>query len=261
MEMNVAIGQMDIELGNKKRNIEKAEELVHRAAKMNAGIICLPEMFTTGFAKGNMARLAEPAPGETTKKLQELAAENKMFISGSILEKENSNIYNTAIFVTPEGLVGKHRKVHLFLEEADHVKGGNGYSVFDTDAGRIGLLTCYDAIFPEASRLLSLQGAQIILLPSNWMNPFMGQWRLATSARALDNQVWLVAANRIGSDENYTYFGNSRIVNPYGTPVVECGESEEVAVAEIDLGKSSEFKKIVDFLKDRKPKTYQALAL
>lgn len=257
MVMNVAVGQMDIELGNKKRNIEKAGELVHKAAGMNAGIICLPEMFTTGFAKGNMAWLAEPVPGETTKKLQELAAENKMFISGSILEKDGSDVYNTTVLVAPEGLVGKYRKVHLFLEEANHVTGGNGYSVFDTEAGRIGLLTCYDAIFPEASRLLSLQGAQIIFLPSNWMNPFLGQWRLATSARALDNQVWLVAANRIGSDEIYTYFGGSRIVDPYGNPVVECGEGEEVAVAEVDLGKSSEFKKIVDFLKDRKPKTYR----
>ncbi len=257
--MRVAVGQMDVKLGDKEANIKRAEELIHEAIEKDAEVICFPELFTTGFAKENIIQLAESISGETTKRLQELAAENKILVAGSILEKDG-DIYNTSILVAPEGLVGKYRKVHPFLEEANCITSGNGYSVFDTKLGKMGLLVCYDAIFPEASRSLSLQGAQIILLPSNWMNPFLEQWRLATSARSLDNQVWLVATNRIGADETYTYFGRSRIVNPYGNAVVECGEDEEVAVVEVDLGKSSEFKGIVDFLRDRKPKTYHAVA-
>lgn len=255
--MRVAVGQMDVKLGDKRANIEKAEELIRRAAEEKAEVICLPELFTTGFKKENVAELAEPIPGETTEKMGELAMENNIFVAGSILEKDGGNIFNTAVLVAPEGLAGRHRKVHPFLEEANHITGGSEYNVFDTKVGKIGLLVCYDAVFPEASRLLSLQGAQVILLPSNWMNPFLEQWRLATSARALDNQVWLVATNRIGSDETYTYFGRSRIVSPYGNAVAECGEGEEVVVFEADSGKSSEFKGIVNFLRDRKPQTYK----
>ena len=258
--MRVAIGQMDVKLVDKKINIEKVKDLIHKATEKNAELICLPELFTTGFNKENIVELAEPIPGETTEKMGELAMENNMFVAGSILEKDGGNIFNTAVLVAPEGLVGKYRKVHPFLEEANHITGGSEYNVFNTKVGKIGLLVCYDAVFPEASRLLSLQGAQVILLPSNWMNPFLEQWRLATSARALDNQVWLVATNRIGSDETYTYFGRSRVVSPYGNAVVECGEGEEVVVVEADSGKSIEFKGIVNFLRDRKPQTYQAIA-
>lgn len=258
--MRVAIGQMDVKLGEKTANIEKVRELLRRAEEEQADVICLPELFTTGLQKETVVDLAEPIPGETTEKLRELAQDHNMLIAGSILEKEGITIFNTAVLAAPEGLVGTYRKVHPFLEEANHITGGREYSVFDTSVGKIGLLVCYDAAFPEAARLLSLQGAQIILLPSNWMNPFLDQWRLVTSARALDNQVWLVATNRIGSGETYTYFGRSRIVSPYGKAVAECGEDEDVGVIEADLGKSVEFKEIVNFLRDRKPHTYLNIA-
>ena len=258
--MRVAVGQMDVKLGNKTANIEKVKELIRRAAEEKAEVICLPELFTTGFPKENIVELAEPIPGETTEKMRGLAMENNILVAGSILEKDRGTIFNTAVLVAPEGLVGKYRKVHPFLEEASHITGGNEYNVFDTRVGKIGLLVCYDAAFPEAARLLSLQGAQVILLPSNWMNPFLDQWRLVTSARALDNQVWLVATNRIGSDETNTYFGRSRIVSPYGNAVAECGEDEDVVIVEADPGKTIEFKGMVNFLRDRKPQTYHTIA-
>lgn len=258
--MRVAVGQMDVKLGDKEANIAKAEEFVSRGVEEKAELICLPELFTTGFAKENLAELAEEIPGKTTKKLANLAAKNSIHIAGSILEKSGEKIYNAGVLVSPEGIVGKHRKTHLFLEEAARLAAGTEYVTTDTRLGKIGLLVCYDAIFPEAVRAVSLHDCDVVLLPANWMNPFLDQWRLATSARALDNQVWLVAANRVGSDETYTYFGRSRIVNPYGQTVLECGEGEEVGVAEVDFGKSTEFRKIVNFLADRKPKTYGRVA-
>jgi len=248
---------MDVMLGDKKANVAKAGEFVSQAAEEKAELICLPELFTTGFARDRLGELAEEIPGETTKKLVELAAKNSIYIAGSILEKSEGKIHNTGVLVGHGGLVGKYRKAHLFLEEATRLAAGTEYAAADTGLGKIGLLVCYDVIFPEAARAVSLYNCGVVLLPANWMNPFLGQWRLATSARALDNQVWLVAANRIGSDETYTYFGRSRIVSPYGQAVLECGEGEEVAVAEVDIGRSTEFKKIVDFLADRRPKTYR----
>lgn len=143
------------------------------------------------------------------------------------------------------------------MEEQAHITHGREYAVADTRFGKVGLMICYDAIFPEIARRLALQGVGIIFIPANWPNPFLSQWRLATSARALDNQIWLVATNRIGADNKFSYFGRSRTVNPYGDSVVECGEREGVLVATVDWKVTEEFKEIVNFLKDRQPWAYK----
>jgi len=191
-------------------------------------------------------------------KLGAIAEENGIYVVASILEKTDDKIYNTAVLISPRGeLLTKYRKMHLFMEEQTYIAHGSEYAVVDTKFGKVGLMICYDAIFPEIARRLTLQGASIIFMPANWPDPFLPQWRLATSARALDNQIWLAAANRIGADNKFTYSGRSRIVNPYGDSVVECGEIEEVLVAQVDGKVTEEFKKIINFLNDRQPGNYK----
>jgi len=257
--VRVALAQTNVVLGNKQANMDRVGEVVFEASGKGAKVVCLPEMFSTGFDKKVLSGLAEPVPGPTTEALRLLASKHGLMIAGSIVEKGTEGLYNTAVLVGGNGVVLKHRKVHPFLEEAELVGGGSAYETKETPLGKCGLLVCYDAAFPEAARALALDGAQIIFLPSNWMEPFLGQWRLATSARALDNQVWVVAVNRVGTDGTYNYFGHSRVVDPYGNVVVECGSGEEIAVADMELGKAGEFKKIVDFMGDRKPATYGAV--
>jgi len=255
-EFKVAIAQMDIKLGDKDANLKKTAEMASTASKQGADFVCLPEYFSTGhvFERGE---LAESVPGYVVDKLGTIAEENGIHLVASILEKEDDKFYNTAVLIDGDGrLLTKYRKIHLFLEEQDYIAHGSEYAMVDTKFGKVGLMICYDAVFPEIARRLALQGVGIIFMPANWPGPFLPQWRLATSARALDNQIWLVAANRIGADEKFTYFGRSRVVTPYGESVVECSDNEDVLVATVDGKMGEEFKKIVNFLKDRQPGVY-----
>jgi predicted amidohydrolase len=257
-EFKVAVAQMDIKLGDKEANLKKTAEIASTASKQGADFVCLPEYLSTGSVPEQSSKLAEPVPGYVVDKLGAIAKENGIHVVASILERADDKIYNTAVLIDSGGeLLTKYRKIHLFMEEQAYFAHGREYTVVDTKFGKVGLMICYDAIFPEIARRLALQGVDIIFMPANWPDPFLSQWRLATSARALDNQIWLVAANRIGADNKFTYFGRSRIVNPYGDSVVECGEREGVLVATVDGKVTEEFKKIVNFLKDRQPGAYR----
>lgn len=257
-EIKVALGQIDLALGDKKMNLEKASKFAAMASSKGVDIICYPEYLTTGYASEKIDKLAESVPGPSTEKLQSISKENNICIVASLIEVFERQNYNTCIFIDQEGkLIGKHRKVHLFYTEPKYFQRGNEYKTFDTKFGKVGLMICYDTIFPEVARALALEGAEIIFIPANWPEPFVSQWLLATSARALDNQVWVVAANRIGTDGTFTYFGKSRVVDPYGNSVVECSSNnEEMSIAKIEPKKSEEFKNIVNFLQDRQTKTY-----
>ncbi|HIJ98613.1 TPA: carbon-nitrogen hydrolase family protein [archaeon] len=257
-EFKVALVQMDIKLADIAVNLKKAAELVAQASKQNADFVCLPEYLPTGWAPEQLSKLADPIPGRIAEKLSSIAEENSIHIVASIPERSNDKIYNTAVLINPSGdLLAKYRKIHMFMEEPSCVTRGNEYAVADTKFGKVGLMICYDAVFPEVARQLALNGADTVFMPSNWMDPFLPQWKLATSARAFDNQFWIVAANRIGKDNTFTYFGSSRIVNPYGNAVIECGNKEEVLTATIDKKASEGFKQIVNFLKDRQPEAYK----
>jgi omega-amidase len=245
-----AIAQMDIALADKEENLKSAAKFASDAALQGADFLCLPEYFSTGSVPGRFGELAESIPGKTTEGLCDIAKKNNINIVASLAEKDGSSIYNTAVFVGNGKVLGKHRKIHLFLDEGNFVAHGNSCEVVSTKQCKLGMMVCYDAIFPEVARKLALKGAEIILVPANWPDPFQRQWELAIAARALDNQAWVVATNCCGKDERFTYFGKSRVVNPYGETVCECGRGEELLVFGVDGGKADEFKNTVNFLKD-----------
>ncbi len=251
-DTKVAVAQFDIKLGDKEENMGKTEEFVSKASAQGADFIVLPEYLSTGSAPERFDDLAEPVPGDTVKELLKLSKEHRIHIAASIVERDKK-IYNTAVLTDPKGnLLAKYRKIHLFMDEQQFVAHGEEIVTAETEFGKVGLMICYDSVFPEVARKLALQDVELILVPANWPDPFKTQWQIATNARALDNQFWIAAANRIGADDKFTYFGNSRIVSPYGIPVLECDNQEKLAVATIDKKQSSEFKSVVDFLKDRR---------
>jgi len=264
-ELAVAIAQLDVVLGDKEVNTEKAIQYIAEAAGKGADIICLPEYFSTGFGYKDQAKMleelgkqAEPISGPTIQKLRQVCKTSRVGAVGSVLETDQGKLCNTAFAISPNGeLINTYRKVHLFLTESQVVRRGSGWQTFETEFGRAGIMVCYDAIFPEAARALALAGAQVIFHPSAWMDPFLPQWRVTTNARALENQVWVVSVNRVGRDELFTYFGRSRVVDPYGGELIECGEREELAVVRIDLDKVKEFRGFLNFLSDRQPGLYR----
>ena len=248
-----AVAQMDFEGGDIKKNLKKAIGLIEKAAGEGAELVCLPEYLPTGLVSDRSDELSESIPGESTELLGEAAEQNGVFVVFSMAEKFDGDLYNTAVLLGPEGeIIGKHRKMHRFLEEKEFVTPGRDYTVVDTDLGKLGLMVCYDAVFPELSRNLALLGAEVLLIPSNWPDPFGPQWDLATSARALDNQVWVIAANRIGASEEYAYFGGSRIVEPTGKAAVSTGGEEGVTVGTVNPAITEGFKGTINFLEDRR---------
>lgn len=248
-----AVAQTDLKNGDKNSNLDRACEIMASAAERGADLICLPEYLTTGSPGDVLGSLAEPIPGDTTKTLGSAAREHGLYASFSMAERDGDAVFNTGVLVGPSGdVLGTHRKMHLFLDEREHVTPGHRYTVVDTDLGKLGLMVCYDTVFPEVARNLAIRGAEVILVPSNWPDPYEPQWNLATAARAFDNQVWLVAANRLGTGQDFTYFGGSRIVDPTGKAVVASGNKEGIFVGTIDPSVTKSFTDTIDFMSDRK---------
>ena len=247
-----AIVEMDIKVGDKEANLDALKVIIDESSRQEADLVCLPEYVLTGSCMDILKDVSEPIDGPSVHALGRIAEEYGVHIMFSMAENQSGDIYNTGVLLGPRGdVLGAHRKMHLFLEEKNFVKTGDEYVVVDTALGRLGLMVCYDAVFPELSRKLALMGAEVLLLPANWPDPFRMQWNLATCSRALDNQVWMIASNRIGSLEPYSYFGDSRIVDPYGNVAVRI-DGGGIGVADITDSAGKEFRGIVDFIGDRK---------
>lgn len=231
--------QMDCVLGDKDANMAKAIRLVQEAVDRGAELIVLPELFNTGYRVEERDReLAESIPGETIALLETICRRDRIHIAGSLLEKCNVSgiIYDTAFLVGPDGWIGSYRKTHLWDKENIRFAKGSSFPVFDLGFARLGLQICYEIGFPEGARSLTLQGADIIAIPSAFGKERDYAWDLASRARALENGVYLIASNRSGIERGETEFGGrSRIVDPAGHVLAEAKQPDEVVVAELDL--------------------------
>jgi omega-amidase len=243
--MFVEIAQVDIELGDKKKNLDKAVEVIKNS---DSDLILFPELFTTGFDLDNPGRLAESLEGETVKAITE-ACEKKM-VAGSVIEKEGDMIYNTFLLITKEGVIGKYRKIHLFEVERDYFTAGDEVGVFNTRLGVIGLATCYDLRFPEQFR--RMLNAEVVLLSANFPKPRMDHWEVLIRGRAIENQCFMIACNRVGRDHRHEYFGRSMIVDPWGSVLALGSDREEFIKTEISRGRIKEIREKFPVLEDIK---------
>lgn len=259
--MDVGFVQFDPVFGNKQKNFVSVKNLL---TQTNADIIVLPELFSTGYTFLNQSEvndMAESASqGETLSFIQSLTREMNCAIGYGFAERSGGGCYNSASLVTPEGRIGTYRKVHLFKEEKQYFQpGNNGFPVFEWKNTKIGMLVCYDWIYPEATRTLALKGAQIILHPANLIMPFCPN---ANITRALENRVFIITANRIGcenrAEKSNTFIGQSQIVSPEGEILVRCGTEECVKVSCIEPRNACNKKvnEYNDIFRDRREDTY-----
>ena len=232
--MRVALAQMDVCQGSKKDNLRKVDAFLRQAAEGNSDIACFPEYFTTGYSRP-LSEFAEFIPGPTTKTLQAQASRRQVSIAGSMLETDGNRLYNAGFLITPNGLVLTHRKVHLYGKEKRALSGGTRFQTPGAFWERLGLMVWYDMAFSEPARQWTHQGAKVIFVPSNWMRPFAKEWNSASRSRARENHVWIVAVNRVGSDDEHDYFGRSRIIDPSGRIVAECTQQEELRIVDVNL--------------------------
>ncbi|WP_249672227.1 nitrilase family protein [Pseudomonas abieticivorans] len=250
--VRIAVIQFDPQVGTEKRETNLAHVLLlaHQAVEQGANLIVLPELATTGYAFTNREEAfahAEHVPsGPTMKRFRDFAREHRVYLTVGLVERDDVMLYDTAALVGPDGFIGKYRKAHLWNQEKLWFTPGNlGFPVFDTPIGRIGLLICWDIWFPEAPRLLALQGADIICTLNNWVwtppplfdasGQCMASYLTITAAHV--NNVFIAAANRIGSDRGERFLGCSLIAGTGGWPISEVASAEEQTIlyADVDL--------------------------
>ncbi|MDY6966466.1 MAG: carbon-nitrogen family hydrolase [Halobacteriota archaeon] len=258
-EIKIAEVQMDV-TSDVEENLKKALGMMDAAVEEDVGLICLPELFTTGFDYDYINKHSEGIPNSITEIISRKAGEYKVYvIAGSIPERAGEKIYNTSLLFDRDGeIVGRYSKIHLFpvMDESNNFTGGRDVQIFDLDFGTVGIAICYDLRFPELFRKLAVMGAKVIFVPSEFPNPKIDHWRTLLQARAIENQIFVVGVNRIGKDKSSTYFGHSMVVDPRGRIIAEAGEREEVITANLDFSEVEKTRKRVFYLKDRVSELY-----
>ncbi len=260
-KFQVAAVQMDCVRYQKAANLKTAEALVGEAAQGGAKIIALPELFNTGYCVADADfTLAEPIPtGETTLWMESLCKQYGVFLTGAIIERDSHEgvLYDTHLLVGPEGYVGKYRKVCLWGDEQLRFREGSAYPVFDLGFAKVGLQICYEVGFPESARILALRGANLLIYSAAFGRARSYVWELASRARALENGVYVLAANRYGTENDTLAFANkSRIISPRGDLLAEGEKRDTVLLAEIDLDQVPCQRRAVPYLRDYKQQLF-----
>ncbi len=250
--------QFDVQLKDVDANLESALSGIKRLSEKNADLAVLPEMWSCGFDNLRLARHARRTP-DVLERLSESASRLGIVIAGSLPEYWEGKVYNTLYVVDRDGtIVGKYRKVHLFSLNMEHKFFGAGDRnvVCETSIGPIGLMVCYDLRFPEFCRSLALKGARIVIVCAQWPAIRISHWDILIQARALENQLFMVAANRCGNDTAMEYGGHSRIISPGGGILAGAGEETCIDCADIDFREIDNFRKQIPCLKERIPDAY-----
>jgi predicted amidohydrolase len=259
--LTIALAQTDVVLGDKARNLARGHRMAAQAAAQGAQLLLFPELWTTGYDLARTAALAESIPGgPTVHEVSSWARDFDMWIVGSMLERTHEGVFNAAALFGPGGqIVGPYRKIHRFgpMAEDRWLEAGCEPGLFDLPWGRTGVAICYDLRFPELFRGYAVAGARLILIPSEWPHPRLHHWRTLVQARAIENQCFVAAVNRVGSDRDHAFCGHSMLVGPWGDIIVEAAETPDLRIATIDLTQVDETRGRIPVLTDRRPECYQ----
>lgn len=249
-------------LGQPEENISKIEQLLIKAKGVD--LVVIPELANSGYnfeSKEQATSLAEHIDNSSfVKFLTEQAKKLNLHIVSGFHETEGNLLYNTSILLGPDGFIGKYRKIHLFMNEFDFFEKGNlGLPVFDIGICKVGMLICFDWVFPEVWRILALKGADIICHPSNLVLPYAQQ---AVPVHGMINKTFNVTANRYGNERGITFSGKSMISNPTGeTLAIAPPNKDEVCFVNMDINLARD-KKITNrnhIINDRFPSEYKDL--
>ena len=265
--MRIGVYQNNPEFGQVEKNVRQA---LTELECVKADLVVMPELFNTGYqfvSKEEAFELAEEVPsGRTCRALTDLAFSKNMHLVFGIAERDGDRLFNSAAVIGPEGFTGRYRKSHLFYEEKYFFEPGDtGFKVFDTGTARLGVMICFDWWFPEAARTLALMGADIICHPANLV--LYGCHR-AMVTRSLENGVFSVTANRIGSEarggkDTLVFTGESQILDNRGNILTAMKKDNTgIALVDIDLSRARDksLTALNDRFKDRRPELYGALA-
>jgi N-carbamoylputrescine amidase len=280
---NVKVGLVQMSCtADVEANLEKAIAKTREAAALGAQIVCLQELFKSLYfcdvedhANFN---LGEAIPGPTTEQFGELAKELGIVIIASLFEKRAPGLYhNTTAVIDADGsYLGKYRKMHIpddpgYYEKFYFTPGDLGYKVFNTRFGKLGILICWDQWYPEAARITSLMGAEILFYPTaigwdtNEQTPAINEeqynaWQTIQRSHSVANGVYVVSVNRVGREADQQFWGGSFVSNPFGSLLyLASHDQEEVKVVELDLDKTEYYRTTWPYLRDRRIDSYQPI--
>lgn len=256
---------------HKTANIATAMALIDRAAETGARLIVLPEVWTYMGPPDGQRGAAETIPGDLTDRLAEKARRHGVYLhAGSFLEQERGEprLFNTSVVFNPDGeIIAKYRKIHLFdvvldgvaaYQESLNVAPGDEIVTFDLDGVTVGLAICYDLRFPELFRILALRGAEAIVLPAAFtLMTGRDHWEVLIRARAIENQVFMIAPNQYGPDSSGKWaYGRSMIVDPWGTVLATAADGDGVIATTLDRAQLRGVRRQVPSLANRMPERY-----
>lgn len=277
--MNVKIALIQMSCGTDvKANIEKTVSLVQEAAVGGANIISLQELYPSRYFPQTVNvdhyGMARPLTDESVEIMRKIAADKKLVMIVPVYEYARPGVYfNTAVVLDADGsVVGKFRKMHIpegpqYLEKFYFTPGNLGYPVFKTAYATIGVGICWDEWFPEVARILGLKGAEIIFYPSAIGSEpdrpeYSSQdaWETVIKAHGITNGLFIGALNRVGVEDEMSFYGGSFISNPFGEVLARGGDGDEIVAAELNLKQIEEVRNLLQFYRDRRPETYGELA-
>ncbi len=268
---------MEPRIGEKEENVNKTCRFIDEVAKSGSKLIVLPELCNTGYVfntREEASELAEPIPdGPTTANWTEKAREHGIYLVAGIAERAESKLFNSAVLIGPRGVIGTYRKLHLWYREKLFFHAGDlGFPLFNLPFGRLGMLICYDLWFSEAARILTLQGADIICSPTNWVpssKPLYDEAGRCMAnylaiATANSNAIYIACADRIGVERGQPFEGRSIIVGPSGRTLAgpASKDREEILTAEVNLADSRRLKiksPMNDLFEDRRTDIYERM--
>jgi 5-aminopentanamidase len=270
--IRVAGIQMEPVLLNREQNLARCLEQIKTAANKGVNLVVFPEATLSGYIFNSLdeARpIMEPVPGPSTERILEYCRKLNVYAVLGLLEEDQDMFFNTAVLLGPSGLIGKYRKLHLPYIGIDRFlnHGNLPLIVYDTDLGRIGLGICYDLDFPEHARVLTLRGAEIVILITNWPEgiEFIPEHTVLTRAR--ENHIFCLAVNRVGEERGIKFFGRSKFADCLGTSIAD-GKPYEEDVLNADINPflaTEKHQRIIpgqleiDLMNDRRPEFYGIL--
>lgn len=280
MKTKIALIQI-APVANTQENVQKAVEKISEAAQKGAQIVALQELFTAPYfcqseKDPEAVKYAEAIPGPTTKALSQAAKDNKVIVvGGSVFEKaEDGKLYNTSVIFDIDGSeLLKYRKMHIphdprYYEQNYFEKGNLGFNVAKTRYGNLSVLICYDQWFPEAARILTLKGADLIFYPTaigrfTDEEPFEGDWQKGWEdvqrGHGIANNIYVASINRVGIEGKLAFWGGSFVSDPFGTVLTHAGDKEEIIYADVDLEHAHRVREEWGFFRNRRQDSYGPL--
>lgn len=270
--IRVAAAQMDPKLGQVAYNRHQILGRLREATANGATLVVFPECALTGYgfdSRNEALEFAEPIPGPSLLTIAVACAERKAHAVVGLLERDGDRLFNACALIGPNGIIGSYRKVHLPFLGVDRFSepGDRPFNVLDADGLKVGLHICYDGSFPETGRILSLLGADVLVLPTNWPTHSECSAEHMMSCRAMENTVYTIAVNRVGEERGFHFIGRSSIIDPSGARLAFASvDHEEILYAEIRPAFARQKRLVrvaekheVNRIKDRRPGFYGLL--